>query len=185
MSGLSCSICNLLSRAQVSLVVAHGLQSVWAWGMWDLSSPTRNQTHAHHIGKWILNHWIPREVLKYFFPVVCLSSLSAFVEGKSFCLNCFMMSPMHLQYIFSEHLLDQWINITLQIPVHFHYSGNSTCSLYNIFKNEKESLLEIPSSVWLLLWRASKHPSCLWLDLAFFPLVPDITYWNAQSWLTL
>ena len=71
------------------------------------STPTRNQTHAHHIGKWILNHWIPREVLKYFFPVVCLSSLSAFVEGKSFCLNCFMMSPMHLQYIFSEHLLDQ------------------------------------------------------------------------------
>ena len=30
--------------------------------LWDLSSSTRNQTHAPWIGKWSLNQWIIREV---------------------------------------------------------------------------------------------------------------------------
>ena len=29
----------------------------WLQGMWDLSSPTRDRTHAPGIGKWSLNHW--------------------------------------------------------------------------------------------------------------------------------
>ena len=29
--------------------------------MWDLSFPTRDQTHVPYIGKWILNHWTTRE----------------------------------------------------------------------------------------------------------------------------
>ena len=29
----------------------------WPQGMWDLSSPTRDQIHAPAIGKWSLNHW--------------------------------------------------------------------------------------------------------------------------------
>lgn len=32
-------------------------------GMWDLSFPTRTQTHAPFIGKWVPNHWTTRETL--------------------------------------------------------------------------------------------------------------------------
>ena len=32
------------------------------WGMWDLSSPTRDWTHTPCIGRQTLNHWTAREV---------------------------------------------------------------------------------------------------------------------------
>ena len=32
------------------------------WGKWDVSSPTRDQTHTPCIGRWSLNHWITRQV---------------------------------------------------------------------------------------------------------------------------
>ena len=32
------------------------------WGMWDLSSLTRDQTRTPCIGRWSLNHWTTREV---------------------------------------------------------------------------------------------------------------------------
>ena len=31
-------------------------------GMWDLSSPTRDQTHGPYIGSLEVNHWSTREV---------------------------------------------------------------------------------------------------------------------------
>ena len=34
----------------------------WLRGMWDLSSPTRGQTHTPCIGRRTLNHWTAREV---------------------------------------------------------------------------------------------------------------------------
>ena len=34
----------------------------WPQGMWDLSSPTRDQTGTPRIGRWSLNHWPAREV---------------------------------------------------------------------------------------------------------------------------
>ena len=34
--------------------------------MWDLSSPTRDQTHIPCIGRWILNPWTTRKVLTFF-----------------------------------------------------------------------------------------------------------------------
>ena len=51
-----------------SLVVVWGLSSrgAQAWllcGIWDRSSLTRDQTHLPCIARWILNHWIIREVL--------------------------------------------------------------------------------------------------------------------------
>ena len=33
----------------------------WPWGMWDLSSPTRDQTGTLCIRRWSLNHWTARE----------------------------------------------------------------------------------------------------------------------------
>ena len=49
------------------LAVARWLRSwaVWTYllsGLWDLSSPTRDWTHAPGIARWILNHWPSREV---------------------------------------------------------------------------------------------------------------------------
>ena len=35
----------------------------WLWGMWDPSSPTRDQTCTSWIGRWSLKHWTTREVL--------------------------------------------------------------------------------------------------------------------------
>ena len=34
-------------------------------GMWDLGSPTRDQTHVPCITKWILNPWPSREVPQF------------------------------------------------------------------------------------------------------------------------
>ena len=34
----------------------------WPQGMWDISSPTRDQTHTPCIGRQSLNHWTAREV---------------------------------------------------------------------------------------------------------------------------
>ena len=33
-----------------------------SWGMWDLSSPTRDRTHTICTGRWSLNPWTTREV---------------------------------------------------------------------------------------------------------------------------
>ena len=43
-------------------------------GMWDPSSPTRDQTHVPCIGRWILNPWTTRKVLT-FFSIPCISFL--------------------------------------------------------------------------------------------------------------
>ena len=45
-----------------------GLGSCSTWAslpdsMWDLTSPTRDQTHVLYFGRQILNHWTTREVL--------------------------------------------------------------------------------------------------------------------------
>ena len=34
----------------------------WLWGMWDASCLSRDWTRTFCIGKWSLNHWIPRKV---------------------------------------------------------------------------------------------------------------------------
>ena len=59
-----------LWRAGFSLVVVSGPQSTWAQfpsGLWDLSSPNRDQTHIPCIGRQILNHWTTREVPQTFY----------------------------------------------------------------------------------------------------------------------
>ena len=38
----------------------------WPQGMWDLSSPTRDQTLTPCIGRPSLNHWTTREIPKVF-----------------------------------------------------------------------------------------------------------------------
>ena len=45
--------------------VGHDWATELNW-MWDLSSQTRDWTHVHCIGRWILNHWTTREILPLF-----------------------------------------------------------------------------------------------------------------------
>ena len=44
-----------------------GKQSELPCRMWDLSSPSRNQTYVPCIGRRILNHWTTKEVPKFDF----------------------------------------------------------------------------------------------------------------------
>ena len=48
------------------------------WGMWDLSSLTRDQTHTPCIGRWSLNHWTDREVPHLLFFWFCFVLLCVF-----------------------------------------------------------------------------------------------------------
>ena len=52
-----------------TLGLSCGLQALWLWHkglvdpcIWDLSSPTRNQTRIPCTGRQIFNHWTTREV---------------------------------------------------------------------------------------------------------------------------
>ena len=74
MLGLSCSTRDVLCGKQDLLAAALGLSScgvralertcvLLPRGMWDLSSPTRDQIRVPCIGRRILNHWTTREVL--------------------------------------------------------------------------------------------------------------------------
>ena len=46
----------------------------WPWGMWDLSSLTRDQT-TPHTGRQRFNHWITREVLQFLSFNLCIKTI--------------------------------------------------------------------------------------------------------------
>ena len=48
-----------------------GTRASLSCDMWDLSSPTRNQTQVPCIGRWILNHWTTREIPLPVFEIPC------------------------------------------------------------------------------------------------------------------
>ena len=52
--------------------------------MWDLSSQTRAWTHVVCIGRWVLNHWTPREALwvRYYYDPVPLQKLLGSLLNK-------------------------------------------------------------------------------------------------------
>ena len=84
----------------------------WPWGMWDLSSQTRDQTHTPCIGRRSLNHWTARKVPKsgilnlnlilsqkqhydsklgQRFTEITISTLTSFVRVATSC--CFLPPP--------------------------------------------------------------------------------------------
>ena len=46
----------------VTILLLFYVLAFWPWGMWDLSSPTRDQTYNACIGRWSLDHWTAREI---------------------------------------------------------------------------------------------------------------------------
>ena len=53
----------------------------WLWGMWDLRSPIRDQTHTLCIGRWSLNHWTTREVPKL-VSLLPARNMTAFIKKQ-------------------------------------------------------------------------------------------------------
>ena len=47
-----------------------GVQTWLPRGKWDLNSPNKDRTCVPHIGRWILNRWITREVLGVLMPAI-------------------------------------------------------------------------------------------------------------------
>ena len=62
------------------------LQTKLLCSMWELSSPTRDQTHISCTGRWIHSHWIAEEV-----PAVFFKSVSE-VTSQCFCFILFFRS---------------------------------------------------------------------------------------------
>ena len=52
----------LLHVWERSLLLKFLIFSASPWGMWYLSSPTRDWTHNPCSGRWSLNHWTTREI---------------------------------------------------------------------------------------------------------------------------
>ena len=72
----------LESQLTGEMVVAGKLSSCSMWSlehmgfscsMWDLNSPTRDQTRVPCIARWILNHWTTREVPGYILMLILIS----------------------------------------------------------------------------------------------------------------
>ena len=60
--------------------------------MWDLSSPTKDQTHIPCIGRQSLNHWTSREV-----PEVKIKITSFYSPIKK--IQCFSLKNQKMQVI--------------------------------------------------------------------------------------
>ena len=69
-------------------------------GTWKLSSLTRNRTHAPWIGRWSLNHWTAREVLRQ------VSWRQKSVSDSSlYYLSCFAIHIWKSKYIFNIYII--------------------------------------------------------------------------------
>ena len=61
-----------------------------SWGMWNLSSLTRAQTHTLCIGRWRLNHWPPGKSQMWLFKcsLILVSNTSLWTWGKEAFQPC-------------------------------------------------------------------------------------------------
>jgi len=75
---------------ETSVVEVHGFIALWH----VVSSWTRDQAHVPCIGKCILNHWTPREVLVYVFSTYHLTNFSQFSSVAQSCPT--LCDPMNL-----------------------------------------------------------------------------------------
>ena len=77
---------------------SHGAWAWLPWGRCDLSSWTSDWAHVPYIGRWILNHWITREVPKRAFngspKLLCFGFLVFFFSSFSHkMLNPRLLTP--------------------------------------------------------------------------------------------
>ena len=87
------SVLNLLQHYFCFIVFVFVL--FWPQGMWDLSSPTRNQICTLCIGRWTLDHWTSKEVPGLTFIILFLLVnldfvYSLFLFSFGVKLDCFL-----------------------------------------------------------------------------------------------
>ena len=71
----------------------------WFFGLWDLSSLTRDQTHTLCIGRQSLNHWTSREVPLFVYTSLDSLGLHGYLDS---CLSSIQETsePVLLKYCF-------------------------------------------------------------------------------------
>ena len=102
----------------------------WLWGMWDLSSPTRDWTQTPCTGRWSLNHWTAREVLLLFY--------------FHFCCLCFWC---HIQNHHQDrcHRGSMVSGLTFKSFIHFEFRGNDDPAVENFPSGANIACWNIPN----------------------------------------
>ena len=81
----------------VTILLLFHVLVFWPWGIWDLSSPTWDQTHTPCIGRRSLNHWTTREIPHCYYWLIFIQNLLC-VNAKN-CLCVVLFSPVCILWI--------------------------------------------------------------------------------------
>ena len=136
-----CVMQNILLQHMDSPVVAHRLSSCVTWalkrggfsscgtqaylfrGMWDLSSPTSDQTNVPCIASWILNRWITWEILwTSSHRLQIISFLKYLMQFKCYVNTChcgeIQVLVLGTHWNFSPWIFSiwDWLNLRLWNP---------------------------------------------------------------------
>ena len=91
---------SLLSLLQIASILCFVLFCFWPWGMWDLSSPTKDWTCTPCFGRQSPNHWTTREV-----PGLCIWLLSVHLSCKIPAYFVLHLSCTHHSFILPQTCL--------------------------------------------------------------------------------
>ena len=128
----------------------------WPRGMWDLSSPTRDQTCTPFIGKWNLNHWTIKEVpiSSYFFYLFIFNWIIALQHCVGFCHTSVWIS--HRNTLFPP----SWTSVPPPSPPHPSRLSQSTelSSLFHTANSHRLSVLHMAVYMFQCCSFSSSHP---------------------------
>ena len=131
-----CCCCEPLGKSLLNLshyCFCFMLSFFWPWGMWGLSSPTRDWTHTPGIRRWSLNHWTTTEVphsYSYYCILYCywwhlrqkprnpLVSLLCNQLSNSDCLSFFFWGKILLWWNTLKFLRVHLLNFDLHAYIH-------------------------------------------------------------------
>ena len=128
----------------VTILLLFYVLSFWLWGMWDLSSPTRDWTRTACIGTWSLNHWIVREVPAFSISHKPFPAHHCFYLQRGFLYVClFFLLDIYLLKdkigkILNENFKNNspvinYPNITANITLHFFVFSPSLFFMHTHF----------------------------------------------------
>ena len=86
---------------------------VWPWGMWDLGSPTGDQTCTLCVGRWCLDHWTSREAPLHWCLDVVLYWLIAWSCVTFGFLNIVSQCVLNIYY---ERVKGKKVSVTQSCP---------------------------------------------------------------------
>ena len=134
----------------------------WLWGIWGLSSPTRDGTHIPCFGGWSLNHWATRKVLgflKYmssFLPTTYPHILNSFpsVRIRASVPSKAQKAMYHLTSCSHFHLIPP---ISLFYSLFSTHIGSAIPQIWQMHYHLGAFVLSLPSSWEFFLQRFLCH----------------------------